>query len=184
MKAEPAGVGSRVPGRQLRRLLPLAVTAGVVAAAVVLLTRAGPVSGPPGRHSGGGGPGGSASPSAIASKEGWVLAAAITTGSIRVEVTAPRGETIPNYCGGPGFWLYYVNGLGVAAAAAARPLPQYCLGGSSGTQTFSFPVPGQPGRFRVQVRMRSPGSGAGGRPLTIPPTLVIQVDGSGRVEWS
>jgi len=176
------GFRPKAPGRRLGRLLLFAVTAGVVAAGVFLLTRDAPVSGPPGRHTGGSGPAGSASPSAIASKGGWVLSATATRGWIRVEVTAPGGEPIPNYCGGPGFMVYYVNRSGVAAPAPTQPLPQYCLAGSSRKQTFSFPVPRQPGRYRVQVRTRSPGPGGGGQQVTIPPTLMVIVGGDGRVE--
>jgi len=172
------------PVSRLGLLLAAALAAGVVTAALILLAGTGPGGGG-GSHFSGElvpSPTGSPSGSVEAVKGGWKVAASAAAGQIRLTVTAPAGQTIPNYCGGPGFAVDYINAVGVVIPARDEPLPQYCLAGSSATQTFTFPVPSQPGRYDLRVTTRSRGPGTGGGPLTIPPTLTILVGAGGRVE--
>ncbi|MHB1501449.1 MAG: hypothetical protein ACYCYK_09865 [Candidatus Dormibacteria bacterium] len=116
---------------------------------------------------------------ATATKGGWTLSAASRAGQLWVEVAAPGGTFLPNYCGGPGFDVFYVNHDGVRVAAPPQPLAQYCRGGVAATQTFVFSVPRAPGLYTVRAVVPRSASEGGQGAVTIPPALVITVSSSG-----
>ncbi|MHB1525670.1 MAG: hypothetical protein ACYDEA_03080 [Candidatus Dormibacteria bacterium] len=107
------------------------------------------------------------------------MAAATLAGQLWVQVTAPAGQSLPNYCGGPGFGLDFVNNHGVTVAARPQPVAEYCAPGTAPTQAFTFSVPVVPGRYTVHVTVyrRTPAATRHG--ATIPPTLTIAVNTSG-----